>query len=401
MSRGRLFRFLGGQGIWRREWLIFWRFQWPFFFVLTRTRSSVEWKLFKWQCWETFANSFSTDPWLETWAQQNTIHGSSKSSRVESEKTARLKNWLPSNCMAAIHNCWCFQTGSPFECLSSKFLAKMNHEKWKGWRSHLNHLSEKIHTNVEAYRKPSLKSLWKNTYYPMDVSEQKETMTRCSNPKIVYFKPCQKSNSTIPRWYIMHLKCVYIYIHDMVWQPFPAPQSPESTEKNTQLIRVRLVKVRNTVKGQIDLTTRWPSVGPGGLRLFGEAYFQGQKRGNLLRDLLRIFFWLAVSWYQWVSRIVCVYIYTYIHTYIYIYVNKLDVAKWNLLTVQLMTYHLQLGIFLRFFSTLLTEGIEFHFDFQRGQFVIRDYLGWYLQTSLRRNNYSSRAEFDWGKSGGS
>lgn len=51
LSRGRLFRFFGeGRGIWRREWLIFWRFQWPFFFVLTLTRSSVEWKLFKWQC---------------------------------------------------------------------------------------------------------------------------------------------------------------------------------------------------------------------------------------------------------------------------------------------------------------------------------------------------------------
>lgn len=99
---------------------------------------------------------------------------------------------------------------------------------------------------------------------------------------------------------------MYMY---MVSQPFPSRNPQNPLRKNTQLIRVRLVKVRNTVEGQIDLTTKWPSVGPGGLPLFGEAYFQGQKRGNLLRDFLRMFFWLVVSWYQWVSRIVCVYIY--------------------------------------------------------------------------------------------
>ena len=203
--------------------------------------------------------------------------------------------------MAAIHNCRYFQTGFPFECLSSKFLAKMNHEKWKGWRSHLTHLSEKIHTNVKAYRKPSLKSLWKKHLLSHGRFRTKRNNDKI-NPKIVYFKACQKSNSAI----IYHASIIYI-----VWcRNLSPPRNPQNPlRKNTQLIRVRLVKVRNTVEGQIDLTTKWPSVGPGGLRLFGEAYFQGQKRGNLLRDLLRIFFWLLVSWYQWVSRIVCVYKY--------------------------------------------------------------------------------------------
>ena len=284
--------------------------------------------------------------------------------------------------MAAIHNCWYFQTGFPFECHSSKFLAKMNHEKWKGWRSHLNHLSETIHTNVKAYRKPSLKSLWKKhllshgcfrTKRNNDKIFQPKNCVLLSMPKINLHDDisCIYTNSTmIYHAFIMYIH-IYMYMY-MVSQPFPSRNPQNPLRKNTQLIRVRLVKVRNTVEGQIDLTTKWPSVGPGGLPLFGEAYFQGQKRGNLLRDFLRMFFWLVVSWYQWVSRIVCV----------YIYINKLDVAKWNLVTVQLMTYHLQLGIFLCFFSTLLTEGIEFHFDFQRSQFVIRDYLGWYLQTSL-------------------
>ena len=80
---------------------------------------------------------------------------------LELNRKNKASNWLPSNVMAAIHNCRCFQTGSPFGFLSSKFPAKMNHEKWIGWRSDRNHLSKKIHTNVKPNRKPSLKSLWK------------------------------------------------------------------------------------------------------------------------------------------------------------------------------------------------------------------------------------------------